>query len=547
MEDTNSTHTEQNIELAEQMVQEVYPSEEELSYPEVEVVMAKVAEEFADYDGESIGSKDFALELNFLDDKKQEDKLWQARTGLTFETLCGAIETLIFMSDRPISLAKIKSYIDEDLPLRIIHEALAKLQEDYEQKFHGIRLAEVAEGYQFRTKATYAKYIQDIFKVNELVLSPTALEVLAIIAYKQPVSKVEVEKIRGVDSSHIVRGLIDKRLVKVAGRSEEVGKPVLYATTTEFLEVFNLNDLNGLPPEHELQDMATQSVGKIADIKTLVHTGDKKRFSFDEISELDELTESIKNISSETDFIKSLRVEEKKRISEEGAAVKSAFDLLEEFVNNSQVAKVNMEAFASELIAAGINPQVINDLEAGPFNTPEVLDDEDDFQMIDLDTGEPILFDDELDIEVELEEDDFEDGHEELSDYPTEDADDLAMKAALIADEMGGVDSYIGDELSFDDDEDVQVTKEDTFNLFNDDEDAASSLARALDQAFAKLTGSSLDDDADLEEEQKNIDQKDSNLNSLTDDVIKRGSDLDLDLSFLKNNENSSEDSIDLD
>lgn len=545
MEDTNSTHTEQNIELTEQMVEEIYPSEEELSYPEVEVVMAKVAEEFADYDGESIGSKDFSLELNYLDDKKQEDKLWQARTGLTFETLCGAIETLIFMSDRPISLAKIKSYIDEDLPLRVIHEALAKLQEDYEQKFHGIRLAEVAEGYQFRTKATYAKYIQDIFKVNELVLSPTALEVLAIIAYKQPVSKVEVEKIRGVDSSHIIRGLIDKRLVKVAGRSEEVGKPVLYSTTAEFLEVFNLNDLTGLPPEHELQDMATQSVGKIADIKTLVHTGDKQRFSFDEISELDELTESIKNISAETDFIKSLRVEEKKRISEGGAEVKSAFDLLEEFVNNSQVAKVNMEAVASELIAAGIYPQVINDLEAGPFNVPEVFDDEDDFQMIDLDTGEAIKFDDDLEIEVELE-DDFE---EELSDYPTEDADDLAMKAALIADEMGGVDSYIGDELSLDneEDEEVQVTKEDTFNLFNDDEDAASSLARALDQAFAKLTGSSLDDEADLEEEQRNIDQKDSDLNNLTEDTIRKGNDLDLDLSFLKNNENSSEDSIDLD
>ncbi|WP_081653828.1 SMC-Scp complex subunit ScpB [Bacteriovorax sp. BSW11_IV] len=551
MEETNSTHTEQineSIEMMEETV--VYPNEDELSFPEVEVVMAQVAEELADYDGESVASKDFSLELNFLDDKKQEDKIWQARTGLNFETLCGAIETIIFMSDKPISLAKIKSFIDEDLPLRVIHEALARLQEDYEQKFHGIRLAEVAEGYQFRTKATYAKYIQDIFKVTELVLSPTALEVLAIIAYKQPVSKVEVEKIRGVDSSHIIRGLIDKRLVKVAGRSEEVGKPVLYATTSEFLEVFNINDLSGLPPEYELQDMATQSVGKIADIKTLVHDGDKKRFSFDELSELDELTESIKNISAETDFIKSLRVEEKKRISEVGTVVKTAFDLLEEFVNSSQVAKINMEAVASELMTAGIDPQVISDLSAGPFNTPEVFDEDEDFQMIDLDTGETILFDDEFDIEVELEEDMEEEDlfEDDLSEYPTEDAEDLAMKAALIADGMGGIDSYIGDEESEEEDSDeIHVKEENTFNLFNDDEDAATSLARALDQAFAKLTGSTLDDDSDLEETHKNIAEKGNNLDSLTDDVIRKGNDLDLDLSFLKSSENSSEDSIDLD
>jgi segregation and condensation protein B len=174
------------------------------------------------------GQEMLELEVEYLDDEKQEDNLWQARTGLDFDTLCGAIETVIFMSDKPVALNKIKALIDEDMPLRVIHESIIRLQEEYEVRHHGLRLVVVADGYQFRTKATYSKYVQDLFKVNSLVLSPTALEVLAIIAYKQPAAKTEVDKIRGVDSGHIVRGLIDKRLVRVVGRSDEMGRPVLY-------------------------------------------------------------------------------------------------------------------------------------------------------------------------------------------------------------------------------------------------------------------------------------------------------------------------------
>src|SRR5690606_19713831 len=99
--------------------------------------------------------EEFSLDLDYFNEKEQEDKLWQARTGLNAETLCGAIETIIFMSDKPISILKIKNYIDADLPLRVVHESIARLQKEYETKHHGIRLQEVAQGYQFRTKATY--------------------------------------------------------------------------------------------------------------------------------------------------------------------------------------------------------------------------------------------------------------------------------------------------------------------------------------------------------------------------------------------------------
>lgn len=316
----------------------------------------------------------FSLEVGHYEEKDQEDMLWQARTGLNPDTLCGAIETIIFMSDRPISIQKIKAQIDNELPLRVIHESLSKLQSGYEEKFHGIRLVEVAEGYQFRTKATYSKFVQNLFKINSLVLTPTALEVLAIIAYKQPVSKNDVEKIRGVDSSHIIRALMDKRLVKIAGRSEEIGRPSLFATTEEFLEVFNLPDISALPPEYELEEMATKNtIGTIADIKSVVFRGDTKKFNMDEFEELDKLSENIQHIASETNFTMLLKSEEKKKVDGEVTVRKSAFDILEDFVNKDASLKQNLMAIHSETLINVVDPKIVDISQEGViFNAPEI-------------------------------------------------------------------------------------------------------------------------------------------------------------------------------
>jgi segregation and condensation protein B len=451
-----------------------YPRVKDLEDPDVEAILAKV---------DALDEvENFELELDYFDEQLQEDKLWQARTGLNPDTLCGAIETVIFMSDKPVPLTKIKGLIDEDLPLRMVHASLERLQNEYERKHHGLRLVEVAEGYQFRTKATYSRFVQDLFKVNQLVLSPTALEVLAIIAYRQPASKTDVDKIRGVDSSHIVRGLMDKRLVKIVGRSQDVGRPTLYGTTLEFLEVFNLANLSELPPEYELKEMATQSVGKISDIKTLVHADDKGRFVFDEMDELDDLSDSIKSIASDTDFTKSLKVEEKKRTSDEGGEVKTAFDLLEDFVNKNVILKENLRSVLSHLPVAGVEPKIISDLTEGPFNTPQ---DEEEFEMIDLETGEPIK--DELEATAE-----------ESTDF---------------------------DEL--------QAEKE--------------ALGKALDDAFDRLTRGSemLGDEKEKEEDEllfgdeSDLKQKERDLEGLGESMAESAKDLDLDLDFLKNTENS--------
>ncbi|MCO4794504.1 MAG: SMC-Scp complex subunit ScpB [Bacteriovoracaceae bacterium] len=465
------------IEEEELSLEPMMPSEELLLLPEV-----------------------LQMELDCFHDEDQEDKLWQARTGLNKETLCGAIETIIFMSDKPVALNKIKQLIDEDIPLRVIHEAIEKLQTEYESKHHGIRLQEVAEGYQFRTKATYSKFVQDLFKVSSLVLTPSALEVLAIISYKQPVAKTEVDKIRGVDSSHIVRQLMDKRLVKVSGRSDEMGRPVLYGTTPEFLEVFNLADLSELPPEHELEEMSQSTVGKISDIKTIVHNGDKEQFKFDEIDELDQLSESIKSINADTEFTKSLKVEEKKRINAAGEEVKSAFELLEEYVEKEVLKAENQASNESELFTAITFPEVVKDLTAGPFNLPD--EEEEEFEMIDLDTGEAIVEDEIESIE---------------SSENKENNDDKVLEAA---------------------------------DFLIEDESEKQELAKALDDAFEKLTGEKLEatpliHETELEESFEQVDELTNEIENLTDKMSSDARDLDIDLDWMGKTEETSDSSKD--
>jgi len=432
---------------------------------------------------------DFKLDLDYYDQAKQEEKLWQFRTGLNNETLCAAIETIIFMSDRPVAITKIKKMIDEEMPLRAIHDAISKLQEEYEHGHHGIRLVEVGEGYQFRTKATYSKYVQDLFKVNSLLLTPSALEVLAIIAYKQPVAKTEIDKIRGVDSAHIVRALMDKRLVKVVGRSEDVGRPTIFGTTPEFLEVFNLANLEALPPEYELQEIASASdIGQISDIKNICD-GDKERFKFDDLEELDQITESIKHITSDTEFTKSLNVEEKRRIEADGSPGKTAFEILEEYLELKLIKTQNQKALESSDLGVFGDPLVISDLTAGPYNLPRPEEEMDDFQMIDLDTGETIA-EDEID--------------------------------------------YCADE-----EEDQPQA------LFDDSEDEAMALGKALDQAFEKLTGEKLSFDeqpSDLEDNAFWQDDKVEKLDEFTHSMIEKGKDLGLDLTFLGDNSSKSGD-----
>ena len=164
------------------------------------------------------------------------------------------LEALLFASDVPLSVAKIVQTLGLDTA-RTVKAAVAELNEGYSRREAAFRIEERAGGYQILTLPQYAEYIQRLLrKRDEGRLTPAALETLAIIAYKQPILRVDVEAIRGVACGEVIRTLMEYNLVKIVGRAEEVGRPMLYGTTRHFLEVFGLGSLKDLPKSDQLKE-----------------------------------------------------------------------------------------------------------------------------------------------------------------------------------------------------------------------------------------------------------------------------------------------------
>jgi segregation and condensation protein B len=161
------------------------------------------------------------------------------------------IEALLFVSGEPITLASLKT--GAEMPETEIKQLLDEMIAEYREKNGGLLLIEIANGYQMVTNPQYARWIRKFRNTAvSSKLSMPALETLAIIAYKQPIIKAELEQIRGVNSDGVIKTLLERRLVKIMGRKEVPGKPLLYGTTREFLEYFGLKDLTELPTLAEL-------------------------------------------------------------------------------------------------------------------------------------------------------------------------------------------------------------------------------------------------------------------------------------------------------
>jgi segregation and condensation protein B len=162
------------------------------------------------------------------------------------------LESLLFVSDSPVRLETLIEVLPESNKEAIL-EGIHRIQTDYEDPTKGIELVEVAGGYQFRTKPFWAKWVSRLKKIKTVKLSQSALETLAIIAYRQPVIRPKIEEIRGVDSGWVLRTLLEKGLVRMMGRKDLPGRPIVYGTTQAFLELFGLNSLSDLPALKEVQ------------------------------------------------------------------------------------------------------------------------------------------------------------------------------------------------------------------------------------------------------------------------------------------------------
>ncbi|MCO5143225.1 MAG: SMC-Scp complex subunit ScpB [Oligoflexia bacterium] len=186
-----------------------------------------------------------------------EEEIFYA--DLSADELQGAIEAVLYMQHRPVSISKLRSVINPNIPEEEYRTAISNLMAIFFESNRGIELVEVAGGYLFRSKMEFKEIIRRLFQLQPMKLTNSMLEVLAIVAYNQPVTREGIDKIRGVDSSHLVRALLDKKMLRIIGKSDEVGKPMIYGTSREFLELFGLRDLGSLPSLRELEEMLPQN------------------------------------------------------------------------------------------------------------------------------------------------------------------------------------------------------------------------------------------------------------------------------------------------
>ncbi len=173
---------------------------------------------------------------------------------LSDQQLRSVIEVLLLVSDRPLSVAKIQEVL-EGLPRKKIEETLEHIRKHFEENGFPFQVREVANGYLLSTLPEYALWVRKFYapKLKTSKLSQAALETLAVIAYRQPITRAEVEAIRGVNIDSTLRTLLDKRLVEIVGYKEVIGKPATYGTTSEFLLQFGLKALSDLPSIEELR------------------------------------------------------------------------------------------------------------------------------------------------------------------------------------------------------------------------------------------------------------------------------------------------------
>ena len=210
------------------------------------------------------------------------------------------IEALLFVSDKPLTTREIKNIIKDSLSENDnIENILAEMQKEYSDFLdRAFELKFVADGWTFATRPEYSPWIKILLKdKTTLKLSPSAMEVLAIIAYKQPITRAEIDSIRGVDSGGVMDTLLDRKLIKIVGKKETLGRPMLYGTTQDFLRHFGLSHLSELPVIENASEI----------IKPPEEKGQELPFEGDlpqeASSEITEETPVIENIQNETEVI----------------------------------------------------------------------------------------------------------------------------------------------------------------------------------------------------------------------------------------------------
>lgn len=268
------------------------------------------------------------------ENQEKQENLQDMLTGDDYKKI---IENLLFITDRPLTLAKL-SQVAQVNDIALTGELVRLLQQEYAQTNRAIAIVEIGGGFQMSTKPEYGRWVRQLFnEKSSTKLSNAALETLAIIAYKQPITRAEIESIRGVDIVAPLEKIMERGLVRIVGKKDVPGKPLVYGTTEEFLRLFGLNSLSQLP---ELKTFATKEIKEIqddlpfktplpqADAILPLEEGDMKQEKLTQTEEitLDFTTEKEQNISAQEE----IKTEDIKHEEEDPAQIKT-----EEVIDNA--------------------------------------------------------------------------------------------------------------------------------------------------------------------------------------------------------------------
>ncbi len=254
------------------------------------------------------------------------------------ERLSSILESLLFASDKPVSLNHLKATFREtNVTTEKIKSCLDEMASELANQKRGITLEFSQGGYQLRTKMDNQKFLLRTLKARPFRLSGPALEVLAIAAYKQPIIKSEIDSIRGVESGHLLRALMEKGLVHFGERSELPGKPMTYVTAKKFLEIFGLRNLQELPPLSHIEDLMPEGIGedfqekpKLADLTDKLSQEVAERYSVGE-AELESISAELSGIATTSDFFEKEKERQKQeRLKDRAQSIRETILLGEE-------------------------------------------------------------------------------------------------------------------------------------------------------------------------------------------------------------------------
>lgn len=336
----------------------------------------------------------------FLPDVSEEESVQDAEAGVSVEgteldgfesadieelefveeeRLESIVESILFASDRPVSMASLKMvFKGTNVTSQKIRRALENLAVEYAGGRRGVTLEEVLGGYQLRTKIDNMEFMRRTLKARPFKLSGPALEVLAIVAYKQPLVKSEVDVIRGVESGHLLRALMEKNLVCFEGKSDLPGRPMQYGTTRKFLEIFGLRNLKELPTLSQIDELLPEGIGDedekekqtLSTITDSMAEAVGSSYSQGE-EELNKITEQLEEISTSSEFFEKEKLRQReKRDQERAQNIREALAMGEEVSTRD----ANWLKRYDEALAAGQSAPLVSEQEGEAAASPEATE-----------------------------------------------------------------------------------------------------------------------------------------------------------------------------